>query len=74
MPYLTLQLLGGFDVRLDANTSVEFPTRKAKALLAYLARRPGRHYSRDMLGGLLWGYSSDEQARVSVRQTLTLLR
>ena len=74
MAYLTLQLLGGFDARLDSVSSVEFSSRKARALLAYLARHPGQRHSREKLAALLWGNSGDEQARDSVRQTLVLLR
>jgi TolB-like protein/Tfp pilus assembly protein PilF len=53
---------------------VEFPTRKAKALLACLARHAGQRASREKLATLLWGSSDDAHACVSLRQTLTLLR
>lgn len=50
---LRLNLLGGFEVRLASGPVVTLPTRKAQALLAYLAVRPGRTHPRDKLAGLL---------------------
>ena len=49
-------------------------SRKATALLAYLAMRPDEASSRDHLAGLLWGDSPNEQARANLRQALTQLR
>ena len=74
MAHLALRLLGGFEVRAASRSFVEFPTKKTRALLAYLARRPGQRISRDRLATLLWGNSDDAHACVSLRQTLTLLR
>lgn len=74
MAYLHLQLLGGFDARDARGASIALPTRKAQALLAYLALPAGRRHSREQLAGLLWGRSGDEQARSSLRQTLSTLR
>ena len=42
-------LLGGFEVRLPSGIPVHLPTRKAQALLAYLAMRPGQAHPRDKL-------------------------
>jgi TolB-like protein/DNA-binding SARP family transcriptional activator len=75
MAHLTLRLLGGFEVRAASRSSpVGFPTKKAKALLAYLARCPGRRLAREKLATLLWERSDYTHACVSLRQTLTLLR
>ena len=74
MAHLALQCLGGFEARVAAGPPIEFPTRKAKGLLAYLARQPGRRASRDLVGALLWGSCGDERARNNVRQTLMLVR
>ena len=68
-----LELLGGFSLLLDGQPCV-LPTRKAQALLAYLAVPPGRHYTRDKLTALLWGEMPDAQARQNFRQTLSRLR
>ncbi|MBP2316169.1 BTAD domain-containing putative transcriptional regulator [Azospirillum soli] len=43
-------------------------------LLAYLALRPDQAQSREKLAGLLWGDSSDAQARSSLRQVIATLR
>jgi DNA-binding SARP family transcriptional activator len=74
MIHLALRLLGGFEVRMASGASVDFPTKKAKALLAHLARYPGQRISREKLATLLWANSDDAHACVSLRQTLTLLR
>jgi TolB-like protein/Tfp pilus assembly protein PilF len=53
---------------------VPFPTKKARALLAYLAARPTQAHSRNEIAELLWGARADEQARGSLRRTLSDLR
>ncbi|GLS17988.1 hypothetical protein GCM10007874_10040 [Labrys miyagiensis] len=53
---------------------MEHPSRKAMALLAYLAMRADEHISRGHLATLLWGDSGEEQARANLRQTLSQLR
>jgi len=74
MPRLSLTLLGGFQARLDPGSTLSLPTRKAQALMAYLALPPGRAHPRDKLATLLWGGMRDEQARNSLRQALFALR
>jgi DNA-binding SARP family transcriptional activator/Flp pilus assembly protein TadD len=74
MAHLHLTLLGGFEARLGVGPPLRLPTRKAKALLAFLASPPGRVRSREQLADLLWGRTGDQQARNSLRQTLFLLR
>jgi DNA-binding SARP family transcriptional activator len=74
MARLTLQLLGGFSVRLGSGPALNPGTRKAQALIAYLAVPPGRAHPRDKLASLLWGDTGDEQARQSLRQTLVAVR
>ena len=53
---------------------MRLPTRKAEALLAYLACHPGEKQPRDRLTALLWGDRGDKQARHSLSQTLLSLR
>jgi len=67
-------LLGGFQARLATAHTLTLPTKKAQALLAYLALRPGKAYARDRLAALLWGDTADEQARKSLRQAMYVLR
>src|SRR5262245_11256034 len=74
MTVLTIRLLGGFEARLGAGPPATFPTKKARALLAYLAARPAQAHSRDKIAELLWGARADEQARGSLRRTLSDLR
>jgi DNA-binding SARP family transcriptional activator len=73
MSSLSVTLLGGFHVRSDAGP-LTVPTRKAQALLAYLAVPAGHPHPRDKLASLLWGDTADEQARNSFRQALSTLR
>ena len=74
MTDLKLQLLGPFEARLGDGVPVAITGKKAKALLAYLALAGGQPVSRDKLAGVLWEFSADEQARTSLRQTLSSLR
>ena len=74
MPRLTLTLLGGFRARLDSAAPLTLPTRKARALLAYLALPAGSPQPRDKLATLLWGSTLETTARTSLRQTLYALR
>ena len=50
------------------------PSRKGRALLAYLALRPGESHGRDRLANLLWEDADEELARTSLRQALAALR
>jgi len=68
---LELRLLGRFEV-LRAGQAVELPpSRKARALLAYLAAT-GRSHERGHLSALLWDERDD--ARAALRWALTRLR
>ena len=68
---LTIRLLGPVGVEVDA-APLEVDTRKAVALLAYLAvgRRPA---GRETLAALLWPESDDASARGALRRTLSVL-
>src|SRR5262245_43723040 len=74
MSQLTLKLLGGFEVEGDLGRRLAVPTRKAQALLAYLALTPGQAHLRDKLAALLWPDAAPGAARQGLRQTLFLLR
>ncbi len=74
MARLRLQVLGAFRLfGLDGQPR-QLPTRKAEALLAYLAMPPGRPHRRDRLAALLWGDRGDKQARHSLNQTIFSIR
>src|SRR5215813_8416913 len=66
-------LLGGFGIKL-AGQVVDLPGQKDRALLTILALSPGVGHSRDKLAALLWGERGDEQARGSLKHSLTNLR
>ncbi|WP_116811302.1 BTAD domain-containing putative transcriptional regulator [Steroidobacter cummioxidans] len=74
MSALTLQVLGSFHVRDASGGEVRIASRKGRALLAYLALRPGESHSRDRLAHLLWEDADEELARTSLRQALAALR
>lgn len=69
---LRLRLLGAFSVEVDGKV-IHLPRRKVQLLLAYLAIYPQAH-PREHLAGLLWGDSTDQQARTSLRQSIAVLR
>ena len=68
---LDIRLLGSPLVTVDGQ-AVEVDTRKAIAMLAYLAIE--RTAQRDTLAGLFWGDSSPDRARATLRRTLSALR
>jgi TolB-like protein/regulator of sirC expression with transglutaminase-like and TPR domain len=74
VPGLELDLLGGFELRRADGARPALSSKKARALLAFLALSPERSVSRDKVAALLWPDSGDEQARTSLRQTLSVLR
>ncbi len=74
MAVLKLQLLGGFKVMNEAGREIVISARKGRALLAVLAVSPSGSVSREKLASLLWSDRGEDQARSSLRQTLTVLR
>jgi DNA-binding SARP family transcriptional activator len=69
---LRLSLLGAAEAALDGRAIV-FRTKKALALLAYLAADPGPH-SRERLADLLWPEADIVDARASLRTALNYMR
>lgn len=74
MSTLNINVLGGFRAEFESGQALHLHTRKAQALFAYLAMRPGQMQPRDKIAALLWGETGEEQARHSLRQTLVGLR
>jgi DNA-binding SARP family transcriptional activator len=72
MGRLSLRLLSAPEAR-HADAPVSFATRKALALLAYLAVQGGTH-TREKLTALLWPESDPERGRATLRYTLAALR
>jgi DNA-binding SARP family transcriptional activator len=72
MSEFTLLLLGPPRIELSERTT-KIPSRKAIALLAYLAVE-GRAFSREYLASLLWPSLEQGRALANLRQALSLLR
>jgi DNA-binding SARP family transcriptional activator len=70
---LTIRLLGPVEFRTSAGR-VTFTTKKAEALLAFLAFSQGVLHPRERLATLLWGETGEDQARQSLRQTIFSIR
>jgi len=69
---VTVSLLGPPRVERDGR-AIEFDTRKAIALLAFLILE-GRTQSRDRLATMLWPEADQDRARASLRRTLSPVR
>src|SRR5881394_1425122 len=74
MTSMRLELLGDLLIRSGDGALVTIGAKKSQALLAYLAMKPLQHVSREKLAGLLWSSTGPDQARQSLRQTLSTLR
>jgi DNA-binding SARP family transcriptional activator len=59
---------------MPAGRPLVLPTRKARALLAYLAIPLGRPHPREKLASLLWGDMPDAPARGNLRQSLSRIQ
>ena len=69
-----IQLLGGLRAEHSGKVITRFPTRKAGALLAYLAYYSARAHPREILIELLWPGGDLEAGRNSLSVTLSSLR
>ena len=68
-----LRLMG--PLRLTSGgAAVDISSRRARAVLSYLAMAPDRSATRERLCGLLWSDRGEAQARASLRQCLLELR
>ncbi len=74
MPKPRLRVLGGFELRGCHGQRVGLTSRKAAALLAYLALNGDRGHSREHLAALFWEDADPGRARGSLRQCLMALR
>lgn len=74
MAELSIKLLGGCAFLDREGRDFSLPTRKARALLAYLALAPDQWHNRERLAGLLWSGSKEALARHSLTQALGAIR
>lgn len=74
MTILHVRLLGGCECLGVEGAQVAFPTRKVRALLAYLAANPAQLQRRDKLAAMLWEDRPQAQARADLRKSVSRLR
>ncbi len=74
MSVLQLELLGDFRMRSESEALITISAKKSQAMLAFLGVKPSQLVSRDKMAALLWSSTATEQARQSLRQTLSSLR
>ncbi len=74
MTTLHIQCLGDMQMRSSSGALATISAKKSQALIAFLAAKPGQRVSRDKVALLLWSSTGPEQARQSLRQTLSTLR
>jgi len=74
MAVLHLELLGDFRLRDESGGLITISAKKSQAMLAFLGVKPSQLVSRDKMANLLWSSTAPEQARQSLRQTLSTLR
>lgn len=67
-------LFGVFRVKRDGVPISAFPTRKVRALFAYLLLHSGQTQPRERLAGLFWGESTADRARHNLSDALWRLR
>src|SRR5215208_6788441 len=70
---LRILVLGPLSVVMGKQI-IKIASTKGRALLGYLALQSGQDVLRGHLAGLLWAERAEEQARASLRQTLSELR
>jgi DNA-binding SARP family transcriptional activator/TolB-like protein/Flp pilus assembly protein TadD len=75
-PKFQLCLLGGFSLRCatQSHGGVAISSKKARALLAYIAMQDPMRVTRERLATLLWPDRIDRQARQNLRQCIASLR
>lgn len=70
-----VELFGKISAHLGEHVVDRFATRKIAELLGALALHPGKSFTRDQLGQMLWPESDDVEAvRVRLRQAIMSLR
>ncbi len=74
MPRLRVELFGGFRLIGEGDCEIHLPSRKARALFAYLALYPDRSHTRSKLADLLWGEHGERHARQNLRKCLSNMR
>jgi TolB-like protein len=71
---LRINVLGPFEAFWSNGQAVKLTTKKAQALLAFLAVEHARPRAREFLATLLWSEMNDENARHNLRQVLSKIK
>lgn len=71
---IVIDQFDGVTVRDASGKQMPIPSIKARALLGYLSFRPDMLDTRERIVGLLWSESSEQKARVALRQCLRQLK
>jgi DNA-binding SARP family transcriptional activator len=74
MTLLRIESLGDLQMRSATGSLINISAKKSQALLAYLGVKPSQRVSREKIASLLWSSTGPDQARQSLRQTLSTLR
>jgi DNA-binding SARP family transcriptional activator len=74
MTLLRIEVLGDLQMRKDGGALINISAKKSQALLAYFGLKPSQRVSREKIASLLWSSTGPDQARQSLRQTLSTLR
>lgn len=74
MVSLRIELLGDLQMRSESGSLFNISAKKSQALLAYIGVKPSQRVSREKIATLLWSSTGPDQARQSLRQTLSTLR
>ena len=74
MTVAKLLLLGKFELRLASGQALDSLGQKDQALVAVLVLQPGMSQTREKLAGLLWSDRGQQQARDSLKHSLSRLR
>lgn len=69
-----LSVLGRCQLHAPSGAAVAFSTRKALALIVYLACQPHRRASRERLAAIFWPDGDASQARLNLRKALSTVR
>jgi PAS domain S-box-containing protein len=71
MRKLRLTTFGGLAFQDSRGSEYKIPTRKAAAMVAYLAMQPGKKFRRERLANMFWGDKAERWARHSLSQALS---
>lgn len=74
IPRLTVLTDGPLRIKGSDGQDMAGLSRRAQALIAYLAEQPEMRAERGLVADLLWSDRSEDQARASLRQELSVLK